>query len=101
MGGAAVAGAAVARARRRIGSHFMGQNAVSPAKAVAYVPGRRIERRMFESMRDKGVVNESAPGKYWLDIPAFDAWNSARRRRAGVMIGAAVAISVAIGLLAG
>jgi len=103
MGGAAAGAAAgaVARARRRLVSHFMTQNAVSTDSAIGYAPGRGIERRVLEKLIEKGVIHVGKAGTYWLDIPAYDAWNKSRRRRAGLAVGAAVAIGAALGFLAG
>jgi hypothetical protein len=82
-------------------SHFMTQNAVAAGKAIAYVPGRGIERRLLERLIEHGVVHVGKAGTYWLDIPAYDNWTKSRRRRAGLAVGAAVALGVALGFLAG
>lgn len=103
MGGAAAGAAAgaVARARRRLVSHFMTQNAVSADSAIGYAASRGIERRVLEKLIEKGVLHVGKAGTYWLDIPAYEAWNKSRRRRAGLAVGAAVAIGAALGFLAG
>lgn len=102
MGGAAGAAAgAAARARKRLVSHFMAADAVSADKAVAYEPHRGMERRWLEQMIEKSVLHQGKAGTYWLDIPAYERWNKSRRRRTGAMIGAAVAISAALGFLVG
>lgn len=103
MGGAAAGAAAgaQARARKRLISHFMTQNAVSADKAIAYAPDRGMERRLLERLIEKGVLHQGKAGSYWLDIPAFDTWTKSRRRRAGAMIGAAVALGAALGFFAG
>lgn len=103
MGGAAAgaAGAAVARARRRLISHFMSNDAVAADKAINYAPDRGIERRLLERLIEQGVLHVGKAGTYWLDIPAYDAWNKSRRRRAGLMVGAAVAVGAALAMFAG
>jgi hypothetical protein len=103
MGGAAAAGAAgaMARARRRLISHFMSNDAVSADKAIGYAPDRGIERRLLERLIDAGVLHVGKAGTYWLDIPAYDEWSKSRRRRAGIMVGAAVAVGAALALFAG
>ncbi len=102
MGGASgAAAAAAARARKRLVSHFMAANAVSADAAVAYQPHRGIERRWLEKLIEQGVLHQGKAGTYWLDVPAYDAWNRKRRRRTGAMIGAAVALSAALGFLVG
>lgn len=79
----------------------MTENAVSADQAISYVPHRGIERRLLESLIEKGVMHVGKAGTYWLDIPAYDRWNKSRRRRAGIAVGAAVAIGAALGFLAG
>ena len=103
MGGAAAgaAGAAVARARRRLVSHFMAADAVSADQAIGYTPDRGLERRLLERLIGQGVLHVGKAGTYWLDIPAYDQWNRRRRRRAGIMVGAAVALGAALSLFAG
>ena len=70
MGGAVAA--AMARARRRVVSHFMSRNAVSPEKAVSFSPERRMEQRFFDRLCDKGVIVPAANGTWYLDAPKFD-----------------------------
>lgn len=103
MGGAAAAGAAgaAARARRRLISHFMSNDAIAADKAINYAPDRGFERRLLERLIDQGVLHVGKAGTYWLDIPAYDGWNRSRRRRAGIMVGAAVALAAALGVFAG
>lgn len=100
MGGAAAGAAAGAasRARRRLISHFMEADAVSADKATGYAPDRGIERRLLERLIDQGVLHVGKAGTYWLDIPAYDKWSRKRRRRAGIMVGTAVAIGAALSL---
>jgi hypothetical protein len=101
MGGAAaVAAAAVARARRRLIAHFKDKGATGADAAVAYVPERGIERRLLEQLIEKGVLHQTRPGSYWLDETALGLWTKSRRRRAGALVGAAVALGAAIGFLA-
>lgn len=67
MSGAIVA-AAVARARRRIASHFVEAKATTKTGAIAFAPGSsRLERRMFKRMVAFGAIKEEKGGLYWLD----------------------------------
>lgn len=93
--------AMIVKARREIVSHFMANNAVSAANAVAFAPNRRIKRRQFGRMRDAGVIHTTGMDRYWLDVPRYDEWQRSRRRRAGVLVGAAALIGATIALLAG
>ena len=100
MGGAVAA--AMARARRRVVSHFMSKNAVSPEKAVSFSPERRMERRFFDRLCDKGVIVSAAKGTWYLDVPRFDAYQQSRRKRVGMALAglvSALAVGVGIGLL--
>jgi hypothetical protein len=92
-----VIAAVIARARRKIISHFFAMHAVSAADAVAYKPGRPIEARQFERMRAKGIVREAAPGTYWVDVAAYDA-DKERRRRILVPILIAVVVMFAMAI---
>ena len=103
MGGAtAGVAAAMARARRRVISHFLSRNAVSPEKAVSFSPERRMEQRFFDRLCDKGVIVPAANGTWYLDAPKFDLYQQSRRKRLGAALAglaAALAVGVGIGLL--
>jgi len=97
MGGAVAA--AMARARRRVVSHFMSQNAVSPEKAVSFSPERRMEKRFFDRLCDKGVIVPVANGGWYLDVPKFDTYQRSRRKRMGmVLAGLATALAAGVGI---
>ncbi len=103
MGGAAAAAAAVTRARRLVISHFMGMNAVSADSGVDFVPARRLEAKQFDRLRGEGVIKPAKSG-FYIDIPAYDAWSRARRKREAfvltlvmlVLMGVAIAGAVAV-----
>jgi hypothetical protein len=97
---ATAAAAVVAAARRRIVSHFMSQNAVSPADAVTFDPPRLAQRRQFGRMLDAGVIEETADGRYWLNVPMFDQWQGDRRKRVGVTVGVLAMIGAVAAMLA-
>ncbi len=98
---ATAAAAIMAKARREVASHFMANNAVSAASAVGFEPNRRVKRRQFERMRNAGVIHTAGTNRYWLDVPRYDEWQRSRRRRAGLVVGAAALVGAAIALLAG
>lgn len=87
--------AIVARARRRVISYFMTQNAVSPDKAIAFVSPRRIEQRMFDRFVAAKVLVWAEGGRYYLDVPAWDAYARRRRQRVGLFMGALAAAGAA------
>jgi|SRR5690242_20482934 hypothetical protein len=90
---ATAAAALVARARREIQHHFFSNDAVRPDRAVPFEPENHIERRQFERMVGRGIIREEGPGKYWLDVVAYDVDLRARHRRVKV------ALLVVIGVL--
>jgi hypothetical protein len=83
---ATAAAAAVARARRRVISHFMQHNAVSAASAVRWVPDRRLQRRVLASCVRRGILVETARDTYFLDVPAYDRWHRARHKRVAILM---------------
>ena len=97
---ATAAAAIMAKARREVASHFMANNAVSAASAVGYEPNRRVKRRQFERMRDAGVIRTAGGERYWMDMPRYDEWQRGRRRRAGILVGAAALVGGVLALLA-
>jgi hypothetical protein len=98
---ATAAAAIVAKARRDVVSHFMAHDAVTPDKAIAFVPDRRVRRRQFERMVDAGVIHEAKPGQFYLDIPAYDEATRKRRRRAGLAVLGATLAAATAALFAG
>ena len=105
MGGVvAAAGAARARAQREVVSHFMSRNAVGLDTAVPFTANRRVEQKCFDRFRDLGVIRSASNGGYYLDIPAYDAYQRRQRRMVVVilLIGVLVmAIGIAAGVFAG
>jgi hypothetical protein len=105
MGGVvAAAGAARARAQREVISFFMSSNAVGPNQAVAFTLDRRLEQKCFGRFRNLGVIQPAGNGGYYLDIPAYDAYQRRQRRMVVVilLIGVLVmAIGIAAGVITG
>jgi hypothetical protein len=96
----ATAAAAVGAAIRRVTSHLMSNNAVSADSAVYYVPDRRLRRRVLARLVRRGVIVETAPDTYYLDVPAYDEWRRTRRRRIAFAMGGVAAIAAIAALLA-
>jgi hypothetical protein len=96
---ATAAAAAVARARRDIQHHFFSEDAVRPDRAVAFEPMNRLQRRQFERMQARGIVRESGPGRYWLDVVAYDIDLTSRYRRVKVVLMIAIAVLLAVLLI--
>ena len=98
---ATAAAAAVAHARREIQHHFFSHDAVRPDRAVAFEPGRMIERRQFERMRSRGIIREAKPGLYWLDVVAYDLdlrqrFTRVRWARLAMVVGLAIGLGISI-----
>ncbi len=94
---ATAAAAVVAKAQRNVVSHFMQCNAVSESSAVAWVPDRRIERRMMDRLVRRGVLVETDQNRHYLDVPAYDRWKRSVRTRAAVLLsGVGIAIALAV-----
>jgi hypothetical protein len=96
----ATAAAVVGAAIRRVTSHLMSNNAVSPDSAVYYVPDRHIRRRVLARLVRRGVIVETEPDTYYLDVPAFDEWRRTRRKRVAFAMGGVAAIAAIAALLA-
>jgi hypothetical protein len=95
---ASAAAAAVARARREIQHHFFSHDAVRPDRAVGFQPSRLVERRQFERMRGRGIIHESKPGLYWLDVVAYDIDLRQRFTRVRTML-LVVVVALMVGLV--
>jgi hypothetical protein len=96
----ATAAAAVGAAIRRVISHLMSANAVSADSAVYFVPERRLQRRLLARLVRRGVIVETRPDTYYLDLPAYDRWRRSRRQRAALLIGGVAVASALAALLA-
>ena len=95
-----MATAAVAVAIRKVASHFMSANAVSPESAIYFVPDRHIQRRKLARLVRRGVIVETKADTYYIDIPAYDEWRRRLRRRLALMMGGVGALIAAAALLA-
>ena len=75
-----IVAAAVGRARRQVIAHFLVQHAITPGDAVAFVPEKRLMRKQFEQMLRHGIIHDAGGGRYWLDLPAYNAEHARRHR---------------------
>jgi hypothetical protein len=95
---ATAAAAAVARARREIQHHFFSNDAVRPDRAVDFDPPNRLQRRQFERMRQRGIIQEATSGRYWLDVVAYDIDLTGRYKRVKWALALAL-LAMAVALL--
>lgn len=91
--------AIVAKARRDVVSHFMQQNAVSPAQALQWVPDRRIRRRALARFVRQGVLIETGQDTYFLDVPAYDRWRRSTRKRVAMALAGVAAVGALVAAL--
>jgi hypothetical protein len=76
---ATAAVAIAARARRDVENLFLDNNAFGPDRAIGFEPRVGIQQRYLEQLIAEGVIHEVEPGRYWLDLQAY---NEMRRQRA-------------------
>ena len=97
MSGAAVA-VLVAKARKRIASHFLDANATAKERAVSFTPrDGRLDRRMFTSMVQFGALQEADAGNYWLDEKRYADFRKERLARVlGILAIAGFAVAGAM-----
>ncbi len=94
-----MASAALAVAMRRVTSHLMSNNAVSPETALSFAPDRPLQRRMLARLVRRGVIIETAPERYYLDVPAYDRWRRGLRRRVALIFGGVLPAGIGAAIL--
>jgi hypothetical protein len=86
------AAAVIAKARRDIQHHFFSHDAVRPNRATPFEPNSLVERRQFERMLARGIIQRSGSDAYWLDVVAYDDDLCARHRRVKLALLAIIAV---------
>jgi hypothetical protein len=74
----------------------MSNNAVSPETAVHFTPDRPLQQRMLARLVRRGVIVETAPDRYYLDVPEYDRWRRRLRRRLALLMGG-IGVAVLVG----
>lgn len=87
---------AKARARHKVIAHFVSAGATSPAKAVAFDPQRRFERKLVEEFKDKGILRPASNGGHYIVPDKLEAWQRERRKRTGLILAGALAVAAAV-----
>ena len=77
----------------------MQENAVSAASASRWIPDRELQQRMLARFVRRGVIVETAPDTYYLDLPAYDDWKRTVRKRAAFAILGVLLVGGAIAAL--
>ncbi len=61
-----------------------------------------MEQRFFDRLRDRGVILPGAQGGYYLDPPAWDAFQTSQRSRVKyLLVGLAILMLGGVALLLG
>ncbi|MGC6401014.1 hypothetical protein ACNI3Q_10580 [Sphingomonas sp. FW199] len=89
---------AAATARHRVRAHFMALHAITPDDAIEYRPPGPRELKEFQTLVRAGVIRQTAPGHYWLDMDRLGA-ELKRRELNKVPIAIALSLLVAVGVL--
>lgn len=93
---ATAAAAVIARARRDVQHEFVSRDAVRADRAIAFDPARHAQRVIFERWRRAGVIQESRPGHYWLDVVVYDVDLRQRHHRVKVALLAVIGLLLVI-----
>ncbi|MFL6592070.1 MAG: hypothetical protein ACJ8GK_05110 [Luteimonas sp.] len=97
MSAAAAATAAMARRQRQLVAVFSAAGAIDAAHARTpeeLALGDRL--RALQQLRDRNVIRMAAPGRFWVDLVAWQAFRRRRRRLALVL----VLVALTLGLVA-
>ena len=89
----------VSRRHRRVANHFCAYHALSPVEAVAYKPETPEDRKQLEAMFGLGIVHQTVPGHYWIDLAALKADQEAQAARMWP-VGLLIAVILAGSLMA-
>jgi len=102
MSAAGAVAAVSQRRQREIVAAFAGAGAINAAHARSPEElGVRDRLHAMRHLQDRGVLHLAAPGRYWVDLAAWEASRQQRRRMALVIaLIAALAALLASGALA-
>ncbi|MBR0552345.1 hypothetical protein [Stakelama marina] len=56
---------------RKIIAHFLSQGASSRADAIAWEAEDEADRKLFEDLRERGVVKQDNRGGFYVDMKAY------------------------------
>lgn len=77
-----------------IAPRFVEARAVTPDDAIAFTPGDSREARALAAMIADGSIRMVAPGRFYFDMPAYEAAAAARRAKS-VLVMLIVALLIA------
>lgn len=81
------------RAHRKVAAYFITRDAVRMNDAVRFTTTSPIERRAFETLRDKGFVRAAGNDTWFFDLTAYER---ARRRRTKLVVAAGAALGAGL-----
>ena len=92
---------AMRRAERRLVGRLREAGATVAERAVALGGERAVAALKLWRLTRAGAVREATPGRYYLDGARYATYREARRRRAVVLIGVALAAAASVYLWQG
>jgi hypothetical protein len=96
MGAAAVVAAGLRRREQEVIDDFRAAGATSPATAQPYDAFGLGESLAIRRLRNRAVIREADPGRWYLDEEVWDAVRRTRRRVATVLLSIVVLISLGV-----
>ncbi len=84
---------------QRIVRKLKNAGATQPETAIEVAPGNPVSRWRLSRLLDAGAVVAAASGEVFLDLPAYRALSTSRRRRALAMVGVLLVVILAMFLL--
>lgn len=93
--GTTAAVAMLIKREKELAAHFRAAGATSPATAKSFDELRLESNLHVRRLRSRGVLREAASGRFFLDVPEWDAREKFRKR----MLVAVVLMGIATGYL--
>lgn len=85
--------------RDRVADRLVLQGAIVPARAVRFRPVGRFEAWLFARLRRRGAIEETAPGYFYLNVPAYHAGQGGWERQAIPLAMVAIVVAIVLMLL--
>jgi hypothetical protein len=90
---------AIIHAEHRVVRALRQAGAVGPEAARPLLDMSGLEQRATNRMLATGAIREAAAGRYWLDEAAYGSYRGERRRRALLVMAAALLVVLGLALL--
>jgi hypothetical protein len=88
----------IIHAERRVVRGLRSAGATGPDAAGPVPATRPLDGRALDRLVGAGAVREQAAGRYWLDDDAYHAYRGERRKRALILVGAALVAILVLSL---